>query len=226
MAPGVTDLAGRLAAVQERLAASAARSARRPEAITLVAVGKAQPVALLQEAYAAGVRDFGENRAQELAAKRPELPGDVRWHFVGPLQRNKVRIVRPVASLLHSLDRTRLAEEWAKGDMPPPVLVEVNLGDEPQKGGVAPEGAAGLAERAIELGLDVRGLMAIPPIGADAEASRPYFARLAALQRRLVTEFPSMTALSMGMTADFEVAIEEGATVVRVGQAIFGPRPG
>ncbi len=220
-------VASRLAAVTDRVAAAAARAGRSPDAIRVVAVGKAHPVELLAEAYEAGIRDFGENRAQEMAAKAPQLPADVRWHFVGPLQRNKVRLVRPVAALLHSLDRLRLAQEWAKGDeAPPPVLLEVNLGDEPQKGGVAPDDAAALAEAAAARGIPVHGLMAIPPMAAEPSAVRPYFVQLAALQRRLVEWSPMMTELSMGMTGDFDVAVEEGATLVRVGQAIFGPRPG
>ncbi len=219
-------VASRLAGVHERVAAAAARAGRRAESVTLVAVGKAQPVELLQEAYEAGHRDFGENRAQELAAKQPLLPPDVRWHFVGPLQRNKVRRVRPVAALLHSLDRASLASEWAKGAAAPPVLLEINLAAEAQKAGVPPEGAPELAALVVDLGIEVRGLMAIPPFVRGPEDARPFFAELAALRDSIASRFPAVTELSMGMTADYHVAIEEGATLVRVGRAIFGPRPG
>lgn len=207
------------------MAAAAARAGRHPEAVTLVAIGKSHPPELLTEAYAAGHRVFGENRAQELAAKAAALPPDIEWHFVGPLQRNKVRLVRPLVALLQSMDREALAAAWAGGPDPPPVLVEVNMGGEPQKAGVAPDDAPALLDRLAELGVSVRGLMAIPPAVTEPESSRPHFRELAALARELRRTWPELVELSMGMTDDYEVAIEEGATIVRVGRAIFGPRP-
>ncbi len=218
-------VADRLSEVRARVAAAAVRAGRSPGAVTLVAVGKAHPPKLLAAAYAAGQRVFGENRAHELAAKAPELPADVEWHFIGPLQRNKVRLVRPLVALLESMDRPSLATAWARGGGAPPVLVEVNVGLEPQKAGVAPDRAAELVDRLVELGVEVRGLMAIPPAGADPEASRPHFRTLADLGARLRERHPGLVELSMGMTDDYEVAVEEGATILRVGRAIFGPRP-
>ncbi len=215
----------RLTEVRDRIAAAAARSGRAAADVTLVAVGKAHPPELLAAAYAAGHRVFGENRAQELAAKAPHLPPDVEWHFIGPLQRNKVRLVRPVVALLESMDRPALAAAWARGGDAPPVLVEVNIAAESQKAGVDPARAGELVDRLSELGVEVRGLMAIPPAAPDPEESRPHFRALAALAGRLRADHPALVELSMGMTADYEVAVEEGATIVRVGRAIFGPRP-
>ncbi len=219
-------VAARLSAVGARIAAAAARVGRAPEEVTLVAVGKAHPLDTLRAAYDAGHRTFGENRAQELVEKAAAMPDDVVWHFVGPLQSNKARLVRPIATLLHSMDRASLAAAWLKGPgTAPPVLVEVNLGEEPQKAGVPPAAAAELVAAVVGKGIEVRGLMAIPPITPDPEGARPYFRRLAALRSRLSARWPQITELSMGMTDDFEVAVEEGATIVRVGRAIFGPRP-
>jgi pyridoxal phosphate enzyme (YggS family) len=177
------------------------------------------------EVYGAGHRDFGENRAQELAAKAPELPGDIRWHFVGSLQSNKARLVRGTTFLLHSMDRRSLGSAWMKGPgMPPPVLVQVNTGDEAQKSGISPDEVPATLQWTARLGLDVRGLMAIPPIPDDPEDSRPHFRLLRQLRDEAAIEHPSVTLLSMGMTDDFEVAIEEGASLIRVGRAIFGQR--
>ena len=214
-----------LESVHDRIAAAARRSNRDPDQITLIAVGKTHSVDVLMEAYQAGHRNFGENRAAELAAKAAALPSDIRWHFIGPLQRNKVRLVRPVANLLHSMDRLNLGAAWLKGpDVAPPALLEVNLADEPQKAGVTIAGAPALTEQLLALGVDLRGLMAIPPLVEDPEQSRPAFRRLARLRDELASSYPLIQELSMGMTEDFEVAIEEGATMIRVGRAIFGPR--
>ncbi len=219
-------VAERLSAVRARISAAATRAGRDPGGITLVAVGKAQPARMLRAAYDAGQRDFGENRAQELAAKVPELPADARWHFIGPLQRNKVRLVAPAVTLLHSMDRAALADAWARAAPAPPVLVEVNVGAEPQKAGAAPAEVDALVARLEAAGVVVSGLMAIPPQADDPQDTRPYFKELAALAARLQDRWPGLRELSMGMTDDFEVAIEEGATIIRVGRAIFGPRPG
>lgn len=193
--------------------------------VTVVAVTKNQPLERVIDVYQLGHRDFGENRAQDLAKKAAELPGDIRWHFIGPLQTNKVRLVRPLVTLLHSLDRESLALAWLKGNgLPPPVLVQVNIGDEPQKSGVGEDQVVPLVDTAVELGLDVRGLMAIPPIPESPETSRRYFRRLRIVGEKVRERHPGATELSMGMTDDFTVAIEEGASIIRVGRAIFGPR--
>ncbi len=211
--------------VRSRLTEAALRSGRDPATVTLVAVSKSHEVDDIAAVYALGHRDFGENRAQEMAEKAVRLPDDIRWHFVGGLQSNKARLIRPITHLLHSMDRESLAGAWAKGaGLPPPVLLQVNTGREPQKSGVMPEETAGALERIAGLGLEVRGLMAIPPMTDDPERQRPHFAQLRELRDGLASDHPGLTELSMGMTDDFEVAVEEGSTMIRVGRAIFGPR--
>lgn len=218
-------VAVRLAEIEDRIQAAVARSGRSRSEVKLVAIGKTQSVPVLKAAYDAGQRLFGENRAQELIAKTADLPEDIVWHFVGHLQRNKVRLVRPIVSMLHSMDSEGLGAAWLKGpDLAPPALIEVNIGNEPQKPGVSVEEIEGVTGRLVELGVDVRGLMAVPPIAADPEAARPYFRELASLRSRLARQWPQLTELSMGMSDDFEVAIEEGSTLIRLGRAIFGPR--
>lgn len=214
-----------LETVRQRMTAAAQRSGREVDGITLIAVGKTHSVDRLMELYAAGHRDFGENRAAELAAKAAAMPGDVRWHFIGPLQRNKVRLVRPVVRLLHSMDRLKLGDAWLKGPgTAPAALLEVNLADEPQKSGVPVPDAPAIADRLVAVGVDLRGVMAIPPLVESPEQTRAHFRRLARLRDGLAAVHPAMVELSMGMTDDFELAIEEGATMIRVGRAIFGPR--
>lgn len=214
-----------LDATMERVASAAARVGRSQEGITVVAVGKTFEPAVLKTAYEAGHRDFGENRAQELARKAPTLPDDVSWHFIGPLQRNKVRLVRPTGALLHSLDRVSLAESWLKGPgRPPAALVEVNIGEEQQKAGIHPDQAVDMVGTFVELGVEVRGIMAIPPRVESPEEARPFFAAMARLGADIQAFYPEVQHLSMGMSDDFEVAIEEGATIVRIGRAIFGAR--
>jgi pyridoxal phosphate enzyme (YggS family) len=211
--------------VKDRMAAAANRVGRDPASITLVAVSKEKSIGDIEAVYATGHRDFGENRAQEMAEKAARLPGDIRWHFIGPLQSNKARLVRPITHLLHSMDRESLAAAWAKGSgLAPPVLLEINTGREQQKSGVVPEEAEAVLDVIIGFGLQVRGLMAIPPIAADPEDQRPHFSLLRRLRDRLRPTHPDIGELSMGMTDDFEVAVEEGATMIRVGRAIFGPR--
>ncbi len=211
--------------VVRRVAAACARVDRNPDDVTLVAVSKTKTVAAILAVYERGHRDFGENRASELAEKAPQLPGDIRWHFVGALQSRKARAVRPITDLLHSMDRRSLASAWLKGQgLAPPVLMQVNVGEEEQKSGVAPDEVDQTLEWMEAMGLDVRGLMAIPPIPENPEDSRPFFRHLREIRDRLLPEHPGMGELSMGMTDDFEVAIEEGASIIRVGRAIFGPR--
>jgi pyridoxal phosphate enzyme (YggS family) len=208
--------------VMGRVGEAAARASRNPEEITVVAVSKGRPAHDVAVLYEEGHRDFGENRASEMAEKSTALPDDIRWHFVGSLQSNKVRLIRGQTHLLHSLDRMSLAKAWLKGiGVPPPVLVEVNIGREEQKGGVVPEQAGDFFGKIIELGLKPRGLMAIPPLGDGPEYSREFFVELCELRDRLAINVQQLTELSMGMTNDFEVAIEEGASIIRVGRAIF-----
>lgn len=216
----VTDVAAAVEAVRARIAAAAARAGRDPAEVTLVAATKTVDVGRIAAAVAAGVVDLGENRAQELVAKAPapELAaGRVRWHFLGRLQRNKVRAMASWVRCWQSVDRVELGESIAHRAPGARVLVEVNLAGEPAKGGCAPPEAALLADQLRGLGLDVGGLMAVPPAADDP---RPWFARLRELAGAL-----ELTELSMGMTGDFEAAVEEGATMVRVGRALFGERP-
>jgi len=211
--------------VVTRMTVAAERVGRDPSSIALVAVSKAKSVADIEAIYGLGHRDFGENRAQEMAEKAARLPDDIRWHFVGGLQTNKARLIRPITHLLHSMDRPSLAGAWAKGSgLPPPVLLQVNTGHELQKSGVAPDDARSTLSEVLSLGLDVRGLMAIPPLSEDSEAQRPHFAMLRKLRSELAAEHPGIIELSMGMTDDFEIAIEEGSSIIRVGRAIFGER--
>ena len=212
----------------ERLRASlrdACRAAGRPEdSVELLAVSKLQPLPLLREAHAAGVRAFGENYAQELrdkSAALADLPG-IRWHAIGPLQTNKARYVARSAHAFHALDRMEVAEELSRRRTGSPlaVYVEVNVAGESSKSGVAPDALGRLLESVRPLpGLELVGLMTMPPLGT-AEEVRPYFHALAALARE-----HRLSGLSMGSTQDYPVAIAEGATVVRVGTAIFGERP-
>jgi len=211
--------------VLDRTASAARRAGRDPSSITVVAVSKSKPVSAIESLYELGHRDFGENRAQEMSEKAGLLPVDIRWHFVGALQSNKARLVRPITYLLHSMDRESLAGAWIKGNgLPPPVLVEVNTGRELQKSGVLPEDATALIDRLTALGLVVRGLMAIPPMAGDPEQQRPHFEALRRLRDGMAGDHPELVELSMGMTDDFEVAVEEGASMIRVGRAIFGAR--
>ena len=214
----------RLAAVTSRMTAAAERVGRSADEVTIVAVSKGRTVEEIQALYEAGHRDFGENRSEELASKAPGLPSDIVWHFVGHLQSNKARAVRAVAARLHSMDRVSLAKAWLKGQgSPPPAFFQVNIGREPQKHGCDPDEAVAMAERVSGLGVDLAGVMAIVPLVARPEEARPHFRALAELRDRVAERVPSATGLSMGMTDDFEVAVEEGATVIRVGRAIFDP---
>jgi PLP dependent protein len=223
------EIARRLNAVRERIEAAARRAGRDSGSVRLVAASKTQPPQMLRAAYAAGARDFGENYVQEALAKQPELSdlGEIRWHLIGHLQTNKAKIAAGAFHLIQSLDSVRLAAALAKvrHNPPIPVLVEVNLGGEESKTGVAPDDVEALIN-AIRNQVEVRGLMAIPPPGPDSEYSRPYFVQLRRMRERLAAATGlALSELSMGMSDDFEVAIEEGATIVRVGRAIFGERP-
>jgi pyridoxal phosphate enzyme (YggS family) len=225
------DIAARLGEVRRRIQAAARRSGRPASEVTLVAVGKTWPAETVAAAVQAGVTDLGENRVQEAAAKKPAVP-PARWHLIGPLQSNKARRALETFDVVHTVDRPRIAERlehllsegWPGRRLP--VLLEINVGEEPQKAGVVPSEAESLAR--VVLGcahLELRGLMCIPPFSPDPEASRPYFRRLGELRNQLEAALGApLPDLSMGMSHDFEVAVEEGATLVRVGTAIFGPR--
>ncbi len=209
--------------VLEKVAEAATRVGRQPEEVALVVITKGRNVALIRELYDQGVRDFGENRAQELVRKASELPEDIRWHFVGSLQTNKVRTVRPVAHLLHSMDRVKLARLWSRGAVRQvPALVQVNIGWESQKHGVAPDQVEEMVKKIRQEGVELRGLMAMAPHDRDPELARPFFRRLRGLSEVLRDRYPVMRELSMGMTEDYQIAVEEGATMVRVGRAVFG----
>jgi pyridoxal phosphate enzyme (YggS family) len=217
--------------VLERIARAAARSGRAPEAVRLVAVSKTQPVLRVAEAYEAGLRVFGENYVQEAEEKVRAFP-DAEWHFIGKLQGNKVKRAVSLFGWIQAVDSSRLladvSRRCAEAGKTLPVLIEVNLAGEGSKAGVSPGELPSLLASAANLpGIRIRGLMAIPPATEDPGESRPAFARL----RELLDRYGSlggaagkMTELSMGMSNDFEVAIEEGATMVRVGTAVFGSR--
>lgn len=218
------DIRAGLEQVRRRIAAACARAGRAPESVELVAVSKLKPAEAIREAYDAGQRHFGENYAQELrdkAAALADLSG-LRWHAVGPLQTNKAKYVARSAHVFHALDRLEVAQELSRRRTGEPLacFIEVNVAGEQTKRGVAPaEAEALLAELRGLPGLEPVGLMCLPPFSEGPEASRPHFRALAELARRL-----GLSRLSMGTTGDFEVAIEEGATLVRVGTAIFGER--
>ncbi len=210
--------------VMQRIETACHRAGRSPDEVTVIAVAKGFPAEAVLEAYAAGLRHFGENRVQEAAAKRPRLAHlDVTWHMVGHLQTNKVSRALELFDVVHSVDSLRLAQELSRRSRRRlPVLVEVNVAGEATKFGFPPEEAAAAAEAIARLpNLDVIGLMTVAPLADDPEEVRPVFRRLRDLARSL-----GVPHLSMGMSDDFEVAIEEGATMVRLGRAIFGPRPG
>ncbi len=208
--------------VKERIAAAAARSGRAATDVTLVAVSKGRSNEQVVAAHAEGQRIFGENRQQGLALRLSgDLPTDISWHFIGPLQSRKARFVAANASLLHSFDRLDLAPKWQ--DSSTPVLLQFNVADEPQKVGFEPREAQRILDAVLAEGLDVRGVMAIPPIAEHPDATRPWFAMLRAVFDMYRETSERIDTLSIGMTNDFEVAIEEGATMVRVGRSIFEP---
>ncbi len=223
-------IAQRLASVRDRMTAAALRAGRDPASVRLVAVSKMMPVEMIREAVEAGAGTLGENRVQEAATKIAALGGVGTWHLVGHLQTNKAKLAVRLFEMIHSLDSERLASELDRqGEQAGKVvrcLVELNLGGEASKSGTTEDGLRPLLQLAATLPhLQIEGLMAIPPFLPDPEEVRPWFRRLRALRDRLQGEGFRLTELSMGMTHDFEVAIEEGATLVRIGTAIFGARP-
>ena len=219
-------------AVEERICSACKRAGRDRSEVRLICVTKTKPVEMLQEAYEAGQRDFGENKVQEICRKKPDLPPDIRWHMIGHLQRNKVRQLIGQTAMIHSVDSLRLAEtisaEAVRAGIRIPVLIEVNMAGEESKFGLAKEDVEELVRAAAALeGIQISGLMTIAPYTEDPETNRPYFAGLRELAVDIgqkCIDNVSMSVLSMGMTGDFEVAIEEGATHIRVGTGIFGER--
>ena len=221
-----------LAKVEKNICAACQRSGRKREEVTLIAVSKTKPVSMIEELLPGGTRDFGENKVQELCDKYEQLPKDIRWHMIGHLQRNKVKYVVDKACLIHSVDSLRLAEtisaEGVKKGITVPVLIEVNVAGEESKFGAVPEETEDLIREIAKLpSIAVKGLMTIAPYVENPEDNRGYFASLKKLCvdiKNKNIDNVSMDILSMGMTGDYEVAIEEGATMVRVGTGIFGER--
>ena len=221
-----------LRVVEKKIEEACVRAGRNPGEVTLIAVSKTKPVEMLQEVYDAGAREFGENKPQELKEKYPQMPGDVRWHMIGHLQTNKIKYIIDRACLIHSIDSFHLAEavslEAQKRGLVMPVLVEVNVAKEETKFGIWPEETEDFVRRISVLpGIRVQGLMTIAPFTEDAQENRVHFCNL----RKLFIDIKeknidnvNMCDLSMGMTGDYEVAVEEGATMVRVGTGIFGAR--
>ncbi len=226
----MSQIGDNLERVRAQIAVAAARSGRQPGEIELIAISKTHEAARIREAHEAGQDVFGESRVQEARAKIPELPSSLRWHFVGHLQKNKIRHALPMFELFHSVDSLALAQDMNRvaeeAGMHPRVLLEVNVAGEGSKFGFAPNKLRSEMESLLSIPrLSIEGLMTIPPIAEEAEASRKYFAEIRKLRDALEKEFSmKLPQLSMGMTNDFTVGIEEGATMVRVGTAIFGAR--
>jgi pyridoxal phosphate enzyme (YggS family) len=226
------SIADNLREIQNRIHAAAERAGRDPSAVRLVAVSKTQPAEAVAAAVAAGHGLFGENYVQEFLDKARQLPDSVEWHFIGSLQSNKAKYLAGLTSLIHSVDRISLAREidrqWEKTGATCDILLQVNISGEETKSGTTAAGVIELAREASALPhLRIRGLMTMPPFFDEPERARPYFRELKRLAERIESEkIPGvvMEELSMGMSGDFEVAVEEGATLVRVGSAIFGER--
>lgn len=209
--------------IVERLAEVRARiegAGRPPSEVQIVAVTKNVGPAAIADMVAAGLTDLGENQAQSLAAKAMDAPAGVRWHFLGPVQRNKVKALHPHVSLWHAVDRDAAGTEIARHAPSSPVLVQVNLSGEPHRPGVSWDEAPALVDRLVSSGLDVRGLMGVASRHGGPDGARQEFRRLATLASQL-----GLRELSMGMSNDLEVAVQEGATIVRIGTALFGARP-
>ena len=218
--------------VREKIRQACQRSGRREEDVTLISVSKTKPVEMLKEAYEAGSRDFGENRVQEIMEKYGQMPEDVRWHMIGHLQKNKVRQVIDKAVLIHSVDTVELAEQIekdaAKRDLTVDILLEVNVAEEESKFGFRTEEVEAAVMKIKEFPhVHIKGLMTIAPFVSNSEDNREVFKKLYQLYvdiRSKNIDNVSMSVLSMGMTGDYEVAVEEGATMIRVGTGIFGAR--
>lgn len=218
--------------VRENIRKACEKAGRSPEEVTLIAVSKTKPLFMLEEAYEAGARDFGENKVQEILEKSPCMPEDARFHMIGHLQRNKVKQVLPHAVLIHSVDSLRLAEqidqEAEKLGITANILLEVNVAKEESKFGMMPEEVPEMVEQIAAFShLRIQGLMTIAPFVEDPEKNRPVFRKLYQLSvdiKKKNIDNVNMSVLSMGMTGDYQVAVEEGATMIRVGTGIFGAR--
>ena len=218
--------------VRRNIEEACMRVGRRPEEVTLITVSKTHPVPMMQEAYEAGARDFGENKVQELVDKQPQLPEDIKWHMIGHLQRNKVKYIIGRTTLIHSVDSLRLAEEInseaLKKGITADILIEVNVAEEESKFGVTVREVSALTEEIAKLpGVRIKGLMTIAPYTENPEENRTIFRKLKQLSVDITAkniDNVSMNVLSMGMTGDYIVAVEEGSTCVRVGTGIFGQR--
>ena len=218
--------------VRENIQKACEKAGRSPQEVTLIAVSKTKPLFMLEEAYEAGARDFGENKVQEILEKHPKMPEDARFHMIGHLQRNKVKQVLPHAVLIHSVDSYRLAEqisqEAGKLGITAKILLEVNVAKEESKFGMMPEDVEEMAGQIAALPhLQIEGLMTIAPFVDDPEENRPVFRKLYQLSvdiKKKNIDNVSMGVLSMGMTGDYHVAVEEGSTMIRVGTGIFGAR--
>ncbi|HNR13125.1 MAG TPA: YggS family pyridoxal phosphate-dependent enzyme [Thermodesulfobacteriota bacterium] len=228
----MSSIAENIDMIKNRIAEAARRVGRDPEEITLIAVSKTVAAARVREAVAAGLNDFGENYVQEAREKIPEIGSGIRWHMIGHLQTNKVKYVVPYFSIIHSVDSLRLAQEISrlseKAGKTMDMLLEVNSAGEETKSGIGPDQVLSLIQEVAMLkAVRIRGLMTMPPFFEEPEKVRPYFQLVRELRDQLIPMLPAGAALpelSMGMSGDFEVAIEEGATMVRVGTAIFGLR--
>ena len=226
----MSEIAENLGEIRARIASACGRAGREPSAVELIAVSKTFPADAVRDAYEAGQQIFGESRLQEAAPKIELLPESLHWHFIGRVQRNKVRRILSLFEVVHAVDSARLAryaDEVARElGLFPKVFLQVNVGGEASKGGFEPDVLRAEIDSLLSLErLEVIGLMCIPPAGPDAESARPWFEALRELRDRLAGESGVVLPfLSMGMSGDFEVAIEEGATHVRVGSAIFGKR--
>lgn len=228
------DIKENLNIVRKKIAAACAACGRETGEVKLIAVSKTKPLSMLEEAYSDGCRDFGENKVQELVDKYEAMPKDIRWHMIGHLQRNKVKYIVGKVWMIHSVDSLELAEEISKEAVKKQVtvriLLEVNVAEEESKFGVTVQEALGLAEAAAKLpGIRVEGLMTIAPYTEVPEENRIYFQRLKQLSVDIYDkniDNVNMNVLSMGMTGDYSIAVEEGATYVRVGTGIFGERKG
>jgi len=229
----VSDIARNLETVRGRIARAAARAGRDAASVTLVGVSKTVPAERIAGAVEAGLRDLGENRVQEARDKTPRLPDRIRWHLVGHLQSNKAALAARLFDVVHSIDSLEIARRLDQAAQQAGRsivgLVQVDMAGEATKFGVPEAGLDALLEGVASLGaLTIRGLMVLPPYQPDPEGARRYFRRLRELRDGAMRRHPvlELSELSMGMTEDFEVAIEEGATLVRVGRALFGERPG
>ena len=228
----MTTIRVQLNEVRENIQKACEKAGRSPQEVTLIAVSKTKPLFMLEEAYEAGARDFGENKVQEILEKHPKMPEDARFHMIGHLQRNKVKQVLPHAVLIHSVDSYRLAEqisqEAGKLGITAKILLEVNVAKEESKFGMMPEDVEEMAGQIAALPhLQIEGLMTIAPFVDDPEKNRPVFRKLYQLSvdiKKKNIDNVNMGVLSMGMTGDYQVAVEEGSTMIRVGTGIFGAR--